>query len=172
MTAWNADSTKAKRFAETHGAKVVSTIEEALQQAPDLAVVMDKPFEMADFAKYLIAIKMPMLIEKPVGAPPTAASECRGRIQLASMSKGIFEWRVSAHYASLCDHGDKLEIITLDGCCTREVEATPVARRYDAMMAKTIDRLRDGGKPAIMLANHWRAMDIIDRCYASAGRGN
>lgn len=298
LTAWDADPAKAERFAETYGAKVVSTIEEALQQAPDLAVVMGKPFEMADLAKHLIAAKMPMLIEKPVGisgqilkpiadladeadafvavalahsyspllvelrklerygrlgpvshshfrlinGPPQryvddgcawvldeavsgggalrnlgihgvnafidvvgdqeidvvsasfgpkihgtlvedyavvvlrAADGGIGIVEagytFASMSKGIFEWRVSARNASLCDRGDKLEIITLDDGCTREIEATPVAKRYDAMMAKTIDRLRDSGKPAVTLANHWRAMDIIDRCYASAGRGN
>ncbi len=295
LTAWDADVAKADRFADTYGAKVVSSIEEALQQEPDLAVVMGKPFEMADLARQMIAIKMPILIEKPVGVSgqvlkpivdlaeetgafvavalahsysplleefrklkgdgrlgPVSHSHFRlingppqryvddgcewvldgaisgggalrnlgihgvnafidvvgnqkidvvsasfgprmhgtsvedyavvilraedgsiGMVEagytFASMIRGIFEWRVSTRNASLCDRGDVLEIVTLDDGCVREVQATPVARRYDAMMAKTIDRLRDGGEPAVTLARHWRAMDIIDRCYAYAG---
>ncbi len=89
----------------------------------------------------------------------------------ASMTKGIFEWRVLARNASLCDRGDTLQIVTLDDGGIREVEATPVAKRYDAMMARTIDQLRNGHEPAVPLHSHWRAMDIIDRCYASAGEG-
>ena len=84
----------------------------------------------------------------------------------ASMTRGIFEWRVSARNATLIDRGDGLEVATLDDGAVRELPATPVARRYDALMADTLDRLRAGATPAASLRDHWRAMAIIDRCYA------
>ncbi|CDN95444.1 MULTISPECIES: Gfo/Idh/MocA family protein [Rhizobium/Agrobacterium group] len=86
----------------------------------------------------------------------------------ASMTQGIFEWRVSARNASLTDFGGHLQVATLDDGKVRDVAATPVARRYDNVMADTIDRLESGKKPAVTLQDHWRAMDIIDRCYAMA----
>jgi len=84
----------------------------------------------------------------------------------ASMTRGLFEWRVAAANATLTDRGDRLEVATLDDGAVRELPATPVARRYDALMADTLDRLRAGSKPVASLGDHWRAMEIIDRCYA------
>lgn len=87
----------------------------------------------------------------------------------ASMTGGIFEWRVAAANASLADLGGRLRVATLDDGALRETEAVPVARRYEALMADAIDCLRNRMKPAATLRDHWRAMDIIDRCYAMAG---
>ncbi len=56
----------------------------------------------------------------------------------ASMTQGIFEWRVCARNASLADYGDRLQIATLDDAGARDIAATPVARRYDDMMADTV----------------------------------
>jgi predicted dehydrogenase len=89
----------------------------------------------------------------------------------ASMTGGIFEWRVSATNASLSDLGDRLRVATLDDGAERKLPATPVARRYEALMIDTIDRLRTGRSPAVSLHDHWRAMDLIDRCYALRGAG-
>ena len=88
-----------------------------------------------------------------------------------SMIGGIFDWRVSARNASLTDLGDRLQVATLDDGTVRELAATPVAERYQALMADTIDRLRAGRKPAVSLRGHWRAMDIIDRLLCPAGQG-
>jgi len=87
----------------------------------------------------------------------------------ASMTQGLFEWRVNARNASLADRDGRLYVATLDDGGLRELAATPVARRYDDMMADTIDRLKGGLAPAVTLGDLWRAMDIIDRCYAMAG---
>ena len=87
----------------------------------------------------------------------------------ASMAGGSFEWRVSAKNATLIDTGDRLRVATLDDCENRDVAATPLARRYDTLMADTIDRVRSGRPPAVTLMDHWRAMDLIDRCYAGGG---
>lgn len=87
----------------------------------------------------------------------------------ASMTQGLFEWRVSARNASLADRDGRLNVTTLDDGGMRDMAATPVARRYDDMMADTIDRLKGGLKPAVTLGDLWRAMDVIDRCYAMAG---
>ena len=87
----------------------------------------------------------------------------------ASMTRGIFEWRVCAKNASLADQGERLQVATLDDGGLRDIAATPVADRYDNMMADTISRLKGGMKPAVTLGDLWRAMDLIDRCYAVAG---
>ena len=88
---------------------------------------------------------------------------------LASMTGSLFEWRVSARNATLIDTGDRLQVATLDDGQVRQLEATPLARRYDTLMIDTIDRLRAGRKPAVSLMDHWRAMDLVDRCYAGGG---
>lgn len=87
----------------------------------------------------------------------------------ASMTGGSFEWRVSAKNATLIDTGDRLRVATLDDGQTRELVATPLGRRYDALMADTIDRVRSRRKPVVSLMDHWRAMDLVDRCYAGDG---
>ncbi|MBB5224490.1 putative dehydrogenase [Amaricoccus macauensis] len=87
----------------------------------------------------------------------------------ASMTGGSFEWRVSAKNATLIDTGDRLRVATLDDGETRELAATPLGRRYDALMADTIDRVRSRRRPVVSLMDHWRAMDLIDRCYAGGG---
>ncbi|QNQ64180.1 Gfo/Idh/MocA family oxidoreductase [Brucella sp. 6810] len=84
----------------------------------------------------------------------------------ASMTQGIFEWRVDARNASLTDHGPCLSVLTLDDGKMRERPAMPVVDRYDDIMVNTISRLCNGGKPAVILRDLWRAMDLIDRCYA------
>lgn len=89
----------------------------------------------------------------------------------ASKTGGLFEWRVAARNASLRDLGDRLQVATLDDGAERELPATPVARRYEALMIDTLDRLKAGRPPAVSLRDHWRAMDLIDRCYALRGEG-
>ncbi|WP_416799026.1 Gfo/Idh/MocA family protein [Ciceribacter azotifigens] len=87
----------------------------------------------------------------------------------ASMTRGIFEWRVSARNATLSDLGDRLTLTTLDDEDERDLPVTPPARRYDDVMADALRRLQDGRPPAVSLADHQRAMEIIDRCYALRG---
>lgn len=90
----------------------------------------------------------------------------------ASMNTGIFDWRVSTSNASFYDNGNQVDVATLDDGEIRSVEATPVAKRYDLMMANTLEQLARGRPPAVSLQQHWRAMEIIDRCYETAGIGN
>ncbi len=52
----------------------------------------------------------------------------------------------------------------------RERPAMPVVDRYDDIMVNTISRLCNGGKPAVTLRDLWRAMDLIDRCYALSAK--
>lgn len=90
----------------------------------------------------------------------------------ASMTGGIFEWRVSGRNATLTDLGDRITVATLDDGGERDVAVSPPAQRYNDVMAVTIARLASGQAPAVSLIDTWRAMDIIDRCYALAGKGD
>lgn len=83
----------------------------------------------------------------------------------ASMKHGLFEWRVSARNATLCDFGDRLALSTLDDEGQRDLPVTPPARRYDDVMADTLQRLAAGRPPAVSLFDCQRAMAVIDRCY-------
>ncbi|MGV1940996.1 Gfo/Idh/MocA family protein [Agrobacterium sp. 22-211-1] len=87
----------------------------------------------------------------------------------ASMTRGIFEWRVSSKNATLSDCGDHLGLSTLDDGGNCALPATPPARRYDDVMADTLLRFSDGRPPAVSLADCQRAMEIIDNCYAQKG---
>jgi predicted dehydrogenase len=87
----------------------------------------------------------------------------------ASMRRGIFEWRVSSRNATLTDLGERLSLSTLDNEGQRDLTATPIANRYDDMMADTLKRLADGSQPAVSIAQCRRAMAIIDRCYEIQG---
>lgn len=102
-----------------------------------------------------------------------AADDMIGLIEagytFASVKRGIFEWRVSAKNATLSDFGDRLTLSTLDDERERDLPATPPARRYDDAMADALRRFADGRPPAVSLADHQRAMGIIDRCYALGG---
>jgi len=89
----------------------------------------------------------------------------------ASLTSGLFEWRVSAANATLIDMGNRLLVATLDDGGSREAAATAVGQRYELMMADTLERLKSGRRPTVSLLDHWRAADIIDRCYATRTGG-
>lgn len=295
IAAWDPASEAAAAFACAHDCPQVGTVDEALALRPDLAVVMGRPAEMAELAERLIAERLPLLIEKPVGVSGArlaglvetaerqgafvsvalahrlgplpkearalgeagrlgAVSHCHFRLVngppqryvedgcgwvldaaiggggalrnlgihgvdaflgltgaqevevehvsfgrrlhgtavedyaltvlraadgtvglveagyvFASMTGGSFEWRLSAKNATLVDTGERFQVATLDDGEVRQLEAMPLPRRYDALMIDTIERLGAGRQPAVTLMDLWRAMDLIDRCYAGGG---
>jgi predicted dehydrogenase len=89
----------------------------------------------------------------------------------ASMAAGgDFEWRVSAANAYLIDRGRTCSVATLDDATRRDIAPVPPGERYRHFMADTLDRLRRGAPPSVGLDHYVRAMRLIDRIYAEAGR--
>lgn len=89
----------------------------------------------------------------------------------ASMAPGgDFEWRVAASGATLIDRGDSLSVATLDDGARRDLDPLPAGARYRAFMLDTLDRLRRGVAPLVGFDDYLRAMDLVDRIYAAAGR--
>ncbi|OIS91627.1 Gfo/Idh/MocA family protein [Brucella cytisi] len=86
-----------------------------------------------------------------------------------SMSRGLFEWRVSAKNASLIDAGDRLTVTTLDDGSEQILPITLPAHRYNDVLADTLKRFSHDLPPATSLADCRRAMEIIDHCYALKG---
>lgn len=87
----------------------------------------------------------------------------------ASMTRGLFEWRISTKNASLTDAGDRLTLATLDDEGERNLPITLPAHRYNDVMADALQRFSHGLPPATSLADCRRAMEIIDHCYALEG---
>ena len=100
------------------GAPVLERPREALQQLPE-----GQAFSPAEAQAITAAA------DGAVGIVETGYT-------FASMAGGSFEWRVSAKNATLIDTGDRLRVATLDDCENRDVAATPLARRYDTLMAQ------------------------------------
>lgn len=293
LAAWSADPVALAAFAARHGGRAAGDLADLLALAPDLVVVMGRPFEIADRLSAAMAAGIPALTEKPVGisaariapllelqarqnafvavalphgygmlaqlaalggggrlgplshshfhlinGPPrryvddgvawvldpaiggggalrnlgihgvnaflTLAGDRKVDIERASfgrrihgtevedyaaislraadgmlgiveagytyaaMTGGLYAWRVCAKNATLVDHGDRITIATLDDGASRDAVATPPSRRYEDLMNDVLARLAAGQGPAVGLRECWRAMDVIDRCYALA----
>jgi predicted dehydrogenase len=84
----------------------------------------------------------------------------------ASMTRGLFSWRIAGRAATLVDRGESIEITRRGELATRRVDVLPPGRRYEAMMADVFARLSDGRPPAVTLSDARRAMALIDEAYA------
>ena len=87
-----------------------------------------------------------------------------------SIIGGIFDWRVSARNASLTDLGDRLQVATLDDGTVCELAATPVAERYQALMADTITGSRLAGSRRFHCAAIGGRWISSTDCYALRGK--
>jgi predicted dehydrogenase len=79
---WSSDARRAADFAALHGTAAFAELEPLLQAAPDLAVVMGRPAEIAERGLAAIEAGIPVLLEKPVGttaAASDALAEAAGR---------------------------------------------------------------------------------------------
>ncbi|WP_269933056.1 Gfo/Idh/MocA family protein [Aminobacter sp. HY435] len=70
-TAWDPSPDAARRFADRFGCAVADSLQQALETA-DFAVVMGRPFEIAERGRAVIEAGLPLLIEKPIGISAAA----------------------------------------------------------------------------------------------------
>lgn len=70
---WDENPDVAAGFARAHGQTHLPTIEAGLAQAPDVVVLMGHPATLPAQAERLIAAKVPLILEKPVGDTDTIA---------------------------------------------------------------------------------------------------
>ncbi|MGF7007888.1 putative dehydrogenase [Aminobacter sp. BE322] len=70
--AWDPSAEAVRLFADKFGCAVASRLDQALAGA-DLAVVMGRPFEIAERGLAVIEAGVPLLIEKPIGISARAA---------------------------------------------------------------------------------------------------
>lgn len=85
-TVWDPDTAAAKRFAADHGLATAQSLEQAIDDCPDLVVLMGHPLIVPDLAVQIIAAGVPLVLEKP------AANTTDGlmRVVEASRQRGAF----------------------------------------------------------------------------------
>ena len=93
-TCWDPSPEVARAFAGKFGCGVVASLDEALSGA-ELAVVMGRPFEIAERGLAVIEAGVPVLIEKPIGIsaqaadPLIAAAERQGGFVAVALPHGL-----------------------------------------------------------------------------------
>jgi predicted dehydrogenase len=65
MATWDPHTEAGEEFAGAHGLAACHNVEQALDEKPDLVVVMGSPKDVPDLALKVVAADIPMILEKP-----------------------------------------------------------------------------------------------------------
>lgn len=88
----------------------------------------------------------------------------------ASMTRGDFEGRVSTANCYLIDHGNTLQVATLDDGQVQDLSIPNQGARYDKFCVDTLERLQDSRPPIADIEDCYRAMRVIDEIYEKAAQ--